>query len=248
MRYSPEDYEREVSRFEWDIPAGYNIVDVVAGHAEGNPDKVAIFWEDAAGNTRRLTFGALIDGARRFGSALVRLGVKKGDPILHLLPRIPEAPIVQLGTFIAGAVAVPCSEMLKAKEISHRAQRSGAKVVIADVPTAIEAEIAREASPVSTHILIGGRTGGVAFFRGSRFRRFSGAASGHTLCAGSDGDHLLLREQRGTPNRSSTSTAGCTATIAQPHATGGMRAKTTSSGRRLPPAGPSGTGARWEQG
>ena len=160
MRYSPEDYEREVSQFEWDIPAGYNIVDVVAGHAEDNPDKVAIFWEDAAGNTRRLTFGALIDGARRFGSALVRLGVNKGDPILHLLPRIPEAPIVQLGTFIAGAVAVPCSEMLKAKEIGYRAQKSGAKAIVADVSTMEQAEAARGDSPVSTHILIGGQQEG----------------------------------------------------------------------------------------
>ncbi|HUT87704.1 MAG TPA: AMP-binding protein, partial [Candidatus Heimdallarchaeota archaeon] len=135
MRYSPEDYEDEVRRFEWNIPEDYNIVDVVAGHAEDNPDKVAIFWEDAAGNTRRVTFGELIDGARRFGSALVRLGVNKGDPILHLLPRIPEAPMVQLGTFIAGAVAVPCTEMLKAKEIGYRVKRSGAKAVIADVST-----------------------------------------------------------------------------------------------------------------
>jgi len=43
MHYSPEDYEDEVRRFEWNIPEDYNIVDVVAGHAEDNPDRVAIF-------------------------------------------------------------------------------------------------------------------------------------------------------------------------------------------------------------
>ena len=160
MHYNPEDYEDEVRRFEWNIPESYNIVDVVAEHAEEDPDKVAVFWENAAGHTRRLTFGELIDGARRFGSALMALGVNKGDPILHLLPRIPEAPIVQLGTFIAGGVAVPCSEMLKAKEIGYRARKSGAKAVIADVSTMREAEAARGISSVTTHILIGGRQEG----------------------------------------------------------------------------------------
>ncbi len=160
MRYSPEDYEREVRQFEWNTPTDYNIVDVVEHHAARNHSKVAIFWEDAKGNTRQVTFAELIDGARRFGSALLEMGVKKGDPILHLLPRLPEAPMVQLGTFIAGGIAVPCTEMLKSKEISYRAQRSGAKVIVADVFTMEQGEASRGTSPLSTHILIGGKRDG----------------------------------------------------------------------------------------
>ena len=160
MRYSPEDYEGEIRQFEWSIPADYNIIEVVERHAEKDPDKVAIFWENAAGDTRQVTFAELIDGVRRFGSALIELGVKKGDPILHLLPRIPEAHVVQLGTFFAGGVAVPCTEMLKAKEINYRAQTSGAKLIVADVSTAEQAEAARGSSFLSTTILIGGKRNG----------------------------------------------------------------------------------------
>jgi len=164
MRYCKEDYERELRGFHWDIPCGYNIVDVVEGHAKRHPDKVAIFWEDGTGATRRVTFSELVSGARRFGDALASLGVEKGDPILHVLPRLPEAHMAQLGTFVAGGVAVPCSEMLKGKEIAYRATASGAKVIVADASVAAEVESARAGSPLSTFVLIGGtRDGWISF-------------------------------------------------------------------------------------
>ena len=155
MRYSPQDYEREVKEFVWNIPPDYNIVDVVEGHAKKDPKRVAVFWEDAEKRTRCLSFGELAEGARRFGGALQKLGVRKNDPILHVLPRVPEAYVAQLGTFCAGAVAVPCSEMLKPKEIAYRALASGAKVIVADPSTAAAVEEARTGTPLSTFVLIG---------------------------------------------------------------------------------------------
>jgi len=164
MRYSKEDYERELRGFRWDIPSEYNVVDVVEGHAKKDPDKVAIFWEDGGGAARQVTFGDLVSGARRFGDALASLGVAKGDPVLHVLPRLPEAHMAQLGTFVAGGVAVPCSEMLKGKEIAYRASASGAKVIVADASVAAEIESAKADSPLATFILIGGtRDGWIRF-------------------------------------------------------------------------------------
>ncbi len=164
MAYTKQEYEKELREFRWDIPADYNIVSAVETHAKNNPNKVAIFWEDADGNTRQVTFGELVAGARRFGDALMKLGVKKGDPVIHVLPRVPEAHMVQQGTFVAGGVAVPCSEMLKGKEIAYRAQASGAKVIVAHTATADEVEKARGNSPLDTFILIGGtRPGWLSF-------------------------------------------------------------------------------------
>jgi len=160
MAYTKEEYERELREFRWDIPKDYNIVSVVERHAERNPDKVAVFWEDAAGNARQVTFAELVEKAHRFGDALMKLGVRKGDPVLHFLPRLPEAHMVQQGTFVAGGVAVPCSEMLKGKEIAYRAKVSGAKVIVAHETTAAEVEKARGESPLETFILIGGKRPG----------------------------------------------------------------------------------------
>jgi len=155
MRYDTSSYQKEVRDFRWEIPTDYDIVSVVEEHARRNPDKIAVFWEDAAGHERRVTYGEIVDGTRRFGSALVALGVKKGDPVMHILPRLPEAHMAQLGTFVAGGVAVPCSEMLKEKEIAFRSQASGAKVIVADVSTAETVEAVRGQCPLETFVLIG---------------------------------------------------------------------------------------------
>jgi len=154
MQYDKALYQQELEQFTWDIPADYNIVDVVEGHARVNPDKVAVFWEDAAGNERQVTYAELVKGMRRFGSALIGLGVQKRDPILHVLPRLPEAHMAQLGTFVAGGVAVPCSEMLKAKEIAYRSEVSGARVIVADVSIVDVVEEVRGDCPLETFILI----------------------------------------------------------------------------------------------
>jgi len=157
MRYDKAQYRKEIEEFRWEIPTDYNVVDVVEGHARRNPDRAAVIWEDADGNGRRVTYAELVDGTRRFGSALIGLGVEKGDPVLHVLPRLPEALMAQLGTFAAGGVAVPCSEMLKSKEIAYRSQVSGAKVIVADISTAGTVDAARGECPLATFIVIGSK-------------------------------------------------------------------------------------------
>ena len=155
MQYDKALYQQELEQFTWDIPSDYNIVDVVEGHAARVPDKIAVLWEDGAGNERQTTYAELVEGMRRFGSSLIGLGVKKSDPVLHILPRLPEAHMAQLGTFVAGGVAVPCSDMLKTKEIVYRSQASGAKVIVADVVTADTVDAARGDCPLETFILFG---------------------------------------------------------------------------------------------
>ncbi len=243
MRYSNEDYERDVREFVWNIPADYNIVDVVEGHAHKNPDKVAVFWEDAAGNKREVTFSQLVDGAHRFGGALIGLGVKKNDPILHVLPRLPEALMVQLGTFIAGGVAVPCSEMLKPKEIAYRAKVSGATVIVADTSTAEAVEAARADSPLSTLILIGGeREGWVSF--SELMEKSSPEVRKVPITAD---DPMTINFTSGTTGNAKPVVHKHRWMYCHNRVTGRYwwgRARTTSSGRRPPPAGQSGTGAR----
>jgi len=97
---------------------------------------------------------------------LMRLGVKKGDPILHIFPRLPEALIAQIGTFKAGGVAVPCTDMVRAKDIVYRAETAGARVVIAHTSTYAEVEEARGQCPLEHFLLIGGeRPGWLPFER-----------------------------------------------------------------------------------
>jgi hypothetical protein len=56
MQYDKAQYRKEVEEFRWEIPTDYNIVDAIEGHAQRNPDKVAVIWADADGNERRVTY------------------------------------------------------------------------------------------------------------------------------------------------------------------------------------------------
>jgi acyl-coenzyme A synthetase/AMP-(fatty) acid ligase len=52
------NYEKECKNWKWNIPSNYNIgYDTVDKHAEGkNKDKIALFWENLEGKTKKFTF------------------------------------------------------------------------------------------------------------------------------------------------------------------------------------------------
>ncbi|HAZ29996.1 TPA: AMP-dependent synthetase [Candidatus Acetothermia bacterium] len=164
MVFTRGQYERERREFRWDIPAGYTIAAVVDDHARARPDRACVLWESESGEKRTLTWRELSEQSSRFASVLSGLGVRKGDPVMHIFPRIPEALVAQIGTFKAGAVAVPGTDMLRAKDIVYRSETAGARAVIAHASTIGEVEDARGQCPLEHFILIGGeRTGWLSF-------------------------------------------------------------------------------------
>ncbi len=172
MVFTREQYERERREFRWDVPAGYTIAAAVDGHARARPDRACVLWESEAGERRTLTWRELSEQSSRFAAVLAGLGVKKGDPVIHIFPRVPEAFVAQIGTFKAGAVAVPGTDMLRAKDIVYRAETAGARTVIAHASTIGEVEEVRGKCPLEHFILIGGeRTGWLSFEKALRNAR-----------------------------------------------------------------------------
>lgn len=160
MPYTREQYEKERRQFQWNLPENYSIVAQVEAHARAKGNRPCILWESENGERRTLTWRELSSLSARFAAVLMRLGVRKGDPVIHIFPRLPEAFIAQIGTFKAGAVAVPCVDMLRTKDIIYRAEVSGARVVVAHVSAAEEVEAARGQCPLEHFILIGGKRPG----------------------------------------------------------------------------------------
>ncbi|WP_134670657.1 acyl-CoA synthetase [Halorussus marinus] len=124
------DYERELADFEWTIPDDYTLPAVVADHAEAFGDRLAVRYRDEDGGEAERTFGEIDADASRFGAALADLGVGKGDRVMHLFPRHPDAFAIQVGALARGALLVPCSAMLKPKDIAFRANDCGAETVV----------------------------------------------------------------------------------------------------------------------
>jgi len=126
------EYEKTYKDWKWDIPRRYNIgADVVDKHAGSkNRNKVALYWENAAGQTARYTFGDLKNLSNKFGNVLKNLGFEKGDRFLIRLPNIPAFQIAFIGGVKIGAVPIPSSVMFREHEIEYRLNDSSAKAVI----------------------------------------------------------------------------------------------------------------------
>ncbi|MGC9529498.1 MAG: acyl-CoA synthetase [Candidatus Bipolaricaulaceae bacterium] len=164
--FTREEYERQRRDFRWDIPEDFSIVRLVDRYAAADPGRPCVLWAGEDGARRKLQWGELADQSSRFAAVLAELGVRKGDPVLHILPRIREAFIVQLGTFKAGGVAVPCTELLRAKEVAYRAEVAGARVVVAHASAAPEVDAARGKCPLEQFVVVGGdRSGWRSFDR-----------------------------------------------------------------------------------
>ena len=153
------DYERECDAFEWDVPEDYAIPAVLDDHAEAFGDRLAVRYRDEDGGEAERTYGEVRDGAHRFASALADLGVEKGDRVMHLFPRHPDAFAVQVGALARGALLVPCSSMLKPKDIAFRANDCQADTVVVHATLTEMVEPVLDETPLETVIVLDAENG-----------------------------------------------------------------------------------------
>lgn len=111
-------------------PEYYNLSQEVEKFAQ-NSEALAIKWRNEAGEARDITYVELVKQTNKFANALLSKGLTRGDKVLLILPRLPEAYYSYLACLKAGLVIIPCSEMLRAKDLSYRINHSEAKAVIA---------------------------------------------------------------------------------------------------------------------
>lgn len=122
-----EGYEEVCRDFQWQLPATFNFGrDVVDAWAARQPDKLALIWCDDAGHSRRFTFGDMRTLTNRFASVLQRAGVRRGDRVVVMLPRVWQWQVAMVGCLKLGAVPIPCIEMLTAKDVAYRVNHAGA--------------------------------------------------------------------------------------------------------------------------
>jgi len=124
------DYDTIVEEFEWDIPESYTVTSTVADHAASFGDRVAVHFLNEDGHREERTYADLRDDINRFANGLEELGVEQGNRIMHLLPRHPDTFAIQLGALETGSLLVPCSSMLRAKDIEFRANDCNATSIV----------------------------------------------------------------------------------------------------------------------
>jgi len=152
------EYEKTYNAWKWDIPKKYNIgADVIDKHTlTKNKNKVALYWENAAGETARYTFWDLKNLTNKFGNILKNLGLKKGDRFLIRLPNIPAFQISFLGGVKIGAVPIPSSVMFREHEVEYRINDSSAKAVITTPKFVKEVHAIKKNCKTLEHIIVVG--------------------------------------------------------------------------------------------
>jgi acyl-coenzyme A synthetase/AMP-(fatty) acid ligase len=150
------DYDAERASFRLEVPERFNFVaDVLERRAGREPDDLALLSLDANGAvTARQTFRELSREVNRFANALLGLGITKGDPLFLMLPRVPEWYTAVLGAIRIGAVPMPGTTLLTAKDIAYRTAQANAVAAITDPDGAAKVDEAA-ASTISHKICTG---------------------------------------------------------------------------------------------
>ena len=110
-------------------PEHYNLVSEMERYAK-DPGKVAVLWENETGDKKQLTYENLLKSANKIGNAFKKKGLGKGDTVLIIIPRLVEAYQVYLAALKIGMIVIPCSEMLRAKDLQYRVNHGDVKGII----------------------------------------------------------------------------------------------------------------------
>ncbi|MFF3101475.1 acyl-CoA synthetase MbcS [Viridibacillus arvi] len=114
-------------------PEDYNLVEEFEKYIHDEARK-AIVYENENGNTDEITYAGLIKKANKVANVFINNGLKKGDVILIMVPRLIEAYVTYVAALKAGLVVIPSSEMLRAKDIDYRLVHSEAKAIVSYEP------------------------------------------------------------------------------------------------------------------
>jgi acetyl-CoA synthetase len=96
------------------------------------PDRRALVERTRDGRRREWSFGEVANDCARLAGGLLAAGVGRGDVVLTMIGNRPEWVLTMLACFRIGAVALPCNEQLRAKDIRFRLSQAQPKLIVAD--------------------------------------------------------------------------------------------------------------------
>jgi acetyl-CoA synthetase len=84
------------------------------------------------GARQEWTFGEVAERSAQLAGMLVARGVGRGDVVMTLIGNRPEWVLTMLACFRIGAVALPCNEQLRAKDLRMRLAAARPRLIVAD--------------------------------------------------------------------------------------------------------------------
>jgi acetyl-CoA synthetase len=162
-RYCPrtefDSYEDFFTNYRCTVPDDFNFAyDVVDEWARLQPEKTALLWTDDSGVLKTFTFADIKRLSDKAANVLTALGMRKGDVAMLILKQRPEVWVMMCALEKIGAVCIPGTYQLTAKDLEYRCNIAEVKILVTVDDPALLADIAA-ARPMCgklEHVVIAG--------------------------------------------------------------------------------------------
>ncbi|HEX4114671.1 MAG TPA: AMP-binding protein [Solirubrobacteraceae bacterium] len=112
------------------------------------PDRLALVELARDGARREWSFGDVEWRSATMAGAFVRYGLGRGDVVMTLIGNRPEWVFAMMACFRIGAVVLPCTEQLRAKDLRLRLSVARPSLIVADERNREQIEAATPDCPV----------------------------------------------------------------------------------------------------
>jgi acetyl-CoA synthetase len=96
------------------------------------PERLALVELARDGSRREWSFGEVAERSARLAGALAQRGVGRGDVVMTVIGNRPEWVLSMIACFRLGAVVLPCTEQLRAKDLQLRIGLARPSLILAD--------------------------------------------------------------------------------------------------------------------
>ena len=127
-----DSYDDFKKNFKIKVPDNFNFgFDIVDEFAKSDPKKKAIVWCNDKGDCSEFTFSDISRESNKIANFFVSIGIKKGDAVMLILKRRYEYWLSIIALHKIGAVAIPATHLLTAKDIVYRNNKADVKMIVA---------------------------------------------------------------------------------------------------------------------
>ncbi|OGB19154.1 MAG: AMP-binding protein [Burkholderiales bacterium RIFCSPLOWO2_12_67_14] len=133
-----DHYDALHSGFRWQVPDRFNMAEVCLRRWAAQPAtaaSTAVIACAAGQPDRHHSYAELQDQANRLSTALVAMGVERGDRVAIVLPQRFETAVAYMAVLQMGAVGMPLSQLFGPEALEYRLHDSEAVVAICDAST-----------------------------------------------------------------------------------------------------------------
>ncbi len=124
-------YNEFAANYRVNVPANFNFaIDVVDALAASDPERRALVWCNDNGVEITLTMSQIARESDRAAAWFQAQGIRKGDAVMLILKRRIAYWYAVLGLHKIGAIAIPATNMLTAKDLIYRIEAAAVKLVV----------------------------------------------------------------------------------------------------------------------